>query len=232
MIGTNREAIHEAVIIEGDTYAWPIAPGVSGHVPLEDLPAETRLLFDYNPELARQMLADAGYPDGFDIEMTIELEPTMMGISEMVAGMWLEDMGIKVDIKAYEVVAVEEIRAERRFLHSFVGDGHPLLGIGAIDMLFSTGGVRNFSNYSNEYFDEQIEKAFATLDEADREVILEELFVMTLDAVPTISFSLSQHAVHWWPWVKNYYGEISAGGFNPPTDLLWIDQDLKAEMGY
>ncbi len=150
MIGTNREAIHEAVIIEGETYAWPIAPGISGYVPLEDLPPETRMLYDYNPELARQMLADAGYPDGFDIEMTIELEPSMMGISEMLAGMWLEDMGISVEIKAYEVVAVEEIRAERRYLHSFMGDGMPLTGIDSIASLFSTGGPRNFSNYSNE----------------------------------------------------------------------------------
>ncbi len=47
---------------------WPaisniLPPGVPGHDP--DLP-----FFDYNPEKARALLAEAGYPDGIEIEMT------------------------------------------------------------------------------------------------------------------------------------------------------------------
>jgi len=38
----------------------------------------------------------------------------------------------------------------------------------------------------------------------------------------------------WWPWLKNYTGEISVGYYNMPNwvPFAWIDQELKKEMGY
>ena len=38
----------------------------------------------------------------------------------------------------------------------------------------------------------------------------------------------------WWPWLKNYTGEESVGYYNAPNWLpyVWVDQDLKKEMGY
>ncbi|GAJ00184.1 unnamed protein product, partial [marine sediment metagenome] len=57
-IGTDRKTIHRAVFEVGDTHSLPLMTGVPGFIPLDELPPETRLLFDYNPELARQMLAD------------------------------------------------------------------------------------------------------------------------------------------------------------------------------
>ncbi|MBA7695662.1 hypothetical protein ES703_104294 [subsurface metagenome] len=38
----------------------------------------------------------------------------------------------------------------------------------------------------------------------------------------------------YWPWLKNYYGEVETGFFNftPMTSRLWIDQDMKADLGF
>jgi len=38
----------------------------------------------------------------------------------------------------------------------------------------------------------------------------------------------------YWPWLKNYYGEIDAGAHNqlPMIKEMWIDQALKKSMGY
>jgi ABC-type transport system substrate-binding protein len=37
----------------------------------------------------------------------------------------------------------------------------------------------------------------------------------------------------WWPWVKNYKGELTIGYYNSIwTQYIWIDQDLKKAMGY
>ncbi|MCI3952431.1 MAG: transporter substrate-binding protein, partial [Burkholderiales bacterium] len=38
----------------------------------------------------------------------------------------------------------------------------------------------------------------------------------------------------WWPWVKNYYGEISVSARRdaPVWARAWIDQDLKKSMGF
>jgi peptide/nickel transport system substrate-binding protein len=38
----------------------------------------------------------------------------------------------------------------------------------------------------------------------------------------------------YWPWLKNYYGEIDAGYNNqvPLVSRIWIDQSLKKSLGY
>ena len=38
----------------------------------------------------------------------------------------------------------------------------------------------------------------------------------------------------WWPWVKNYYGEMNAGAHSetPMIARVWIDQAMKKGMGY
>ena len=38
----------------------------------------------------------------------------------------------------------------------------------------------------------------------------------------------------WWPWVKNYGGELRAGAVRPGPIYarIWVDQELKKKMGY
>ncbi len=52
MIGTDLKAIRDTVLPSGPLNVFPISEAnPSVHTPLEELPAETRLLFDYNPDL-------------------------------------------------------------------------------------------------------------------------------------------------------------------------------------
>ncbi|GAI54812.1 unnamed protein product, partial [marine sediment metagenome] len=38
----------------------------------------------------------------------------------------------------------------------------------------------------------------------------------------------------YWPWLKNYYGELECGYFDyaPMQSSLWIDETMKDELGY
>jgi len=52
--------------------AWPIAPCkefADIYTPLEELPESTRELYEYHPDKAKELLAEAGYPDGFQTEV-------------------------------------------------------------------------------------------------------------------------------------------------------------------
>ena len=57
-------------------------------------------VYESNPELARQMLADAGYPDGFSVTLTpaIRGAPAEVEACEAVAQYW-EDIGIDVKLQ-------------------------------------------------------------------------------------------------------------------------------------
>jgi peptide/nickel transport system substrate-binding protein len=58
----------------GQPWHWPIAKGDLGAMP-EDLPVS------YDPAKAKQMLADAGYPDGFDLEILTLSQPPFTEIA-------------------------------------------------------------------------------------------------------------------------------------------------------
>jgi len=53
--------------------------------------------------------------------------------------------------------------------------------------------------------------------------------------VPRIALQCGTEGHFWWPWLKNYYGERTATDYEDPWPILahvWIDEDLKALMGY
>ena len=62
-----------------------------------------------------------------------------------------------------------------------------------------------------------------------------EAGLIEFEAVIAIPTTLGIQGVAWWPWLKNYYGEVTVGDyvkFAPMMATAWIDQDLKTEMGY
>ncbi|GAG95395.1 unnamed protein product, partial [marine sediment metagenome] len=57
-----------AMVLETPLLFYPVVPDDPAYIPLEDLPADIQILFEYDPVLAREMLEDALGPadaDGF-----------------------------------------------------------------------------------------------------------------------------------------------------------------------
>src|SRR2546423_14127578 len=65
-----RQAIAEKLVTGGSRV--PPAPCFP---PQFGCDAEASVLYDYNPAKAKQLLAEAGYPDGFDVEVTTYILP-------------------------------------------------------------------------------------------------------------------------------------------------------------
>ena len=57
-----------------------------------------QLVYEYDPDKARQLLEEAGYPDGFDIDMALTLRPQAGAVEagQAVATMW-EEVGIRAN---------------------------------------------------------------------------------------------------------------------------------------
>ena len=57
----------------------------------------------YDPERAKAMLADAGYPEGFELEVYDTIIYGPAEVFEAVSGFWLQDLGVKasIDLTAY-----------------------------------------------------------------------------------------------------------------------------------
>jgi len=247
MIATDREAINKAVFGPGgDWNTFPIASLVPDvYTPIDELPASTQELLVYDEAKAKRILIDAGYPDGFSLKMILSAAvPVRIDIASMVKEYW-EAIGVTLNMDVMEATAFTRLLwgsgaagtpgvvADVPYDCLIQSDAdHAAAFLGLANSFTASG--RNFANYYDEYFTTQFELALSTVDEAEQNVILKELNVIGLDSAAYVPIGSPSSLRYWWPWVKNYYGEKDCGVFymGPLIAVIWIDQDLKAEMGY
>lgn len=134
--------------------------------------------YDYNPEKAKQLLAEAGLPDGFKTTlMTPEGRyPMDKQVSEVVQSM-LKEVGIEAEIQVLDWGAYQEATTKGEVTELF------LLGKGSpsgdpdydLDLSFRTGGKMNNAFYSNPDVDKLLDEQKTSVDQAFREKTLYEI---------------------------------------------------------
>ena len=83
-------------------------------------------------------------------------------------------------------------------------------------------------------FDAKVVEMYGTRDEEKRVEMIRELTRDILDKTPYVWLPTPYVYTAWWPWVKNYGGELRAGAVRPGPIYarIWIDQELKKKMGH
>jgi len=85
----------------------------------------------------------------------------------------------------------------------------------------------------DEDFVNAASEALGTVDPVERTAKYKELGKDVVNDCSTFGICSPYELTCYWPWLKNYYGEVETGqhNMNPMFANLWIDQALKAEMG-
>ena len=237
MIGLDLQAVCDGVYMSGVVHGWPFGPGVGDalYTPIDELPASTRELFEYDTDKARQMLADADYPDDFELDLIFRAG---FVVSEdavaLVAAMW-DEIGVKTNLVGLDEAAyTASVFYPGPYKHAAVGGA--IQNIKPALSLVTLGGEGNHSHWEDEYFRAQLELALSEPDLVKQSALMKDLAVYGVDNVTRIPLGVAHTILCVWPWVKNYHGEGWTGDANynwiPIQSTLWIDQDLKAELGY
>jgi peptide/nickel transport system substrate-binding protein len=213
---------------------YPMHMDYAGYYePLSSMPASVKELFTYNPEKAKKLLAEAGHPNGFTVKVQTSSASTSNEMLSMVASQ-LAKVGVNLEIQVLEYPAF--LSAMTTKTHSsayFMSNGH-LNPTSTLRKTFGSGQTWNASLYADKTFDARLETMFQERDEAKRQQILRELTREILDKAPHIWLPTAYIYTAWWPWVKNYGGELRAGGERPgPIHArIWVDQAMKKKMGF
>ena len=230
MIGLDRQYIMEAELGEGDIYGWPINGDFSTvTTPVNEMPASTQELFEYDPAKAKQMIADAGYPDGFSLKMI--LNPEQSDLASLIVDMWSE-IGVETEMAMMETVAWQAME------QSQTGYDVMIAGEPTSDPIVTYNAVYVGGKGQSNYYDEELDATFAAASknpDADaRAKVFKEMQLKVLDATSVIPLASGRTYALYWPWVNNYYGIVdeSAWGTSHMNARIWIDQDLKTEMGH
>ena len=122
---------------------------------------------------AKKLLAEAGYPNGIDVEITCRPQPAweLLAVQTMVE-QWKE-AGIRVKINVMPSTQYWEVWTKVPF--GFTTWAHRPLGIMSLALAYRSGGSWNVSKYSNPEFDKLLTQAEGTLDVNQRREIMARL---------------------------------------------------------
>ena len=132
-------------------------------------------LYEYNTEKAKQLLAEAGYADGFELEITVPSSYTQHVQTAEIIVDQLSRVGIQATIKKVEWTTwKEETYRNRQYEATIIGfDGT----LAPSDWLkkYETTAANNIANYSNEEYDTLLADALASIDETEKSTLYKQM---------------------------------------------------------
>jgi len=195
---------------------------------LEELPESTRELYDYNPDKAKQLLAEAGYPDGFQCEVL-----AYSGVVDTISVLkdYWSKIGVDVDIVVKEYAVYVGMAYSQRFKQMLWMGANGSIPCGYIYL--QPDSMLNFTKVD----DPTINEAFVRISENyfdfyERGRHMKDIGPYILDQCLNVQIPAPYVYTFWQPWLMEYYGESSVGYINNYNwaGYIWLDQDMKEEM--
>lgn len=208
----------------------------SVYTPLEKLPPTARELFTYNPEKAKKLLTEAGYPNGFAFKaQVVNLPQLQLDLAAMVAA-YLAKVGVKLELETMDYpswLSKMTKKVHGPGLIYSTDHGNPFA---TIRKCFLSGQTWNAFMMKDEHVDKTWKTTVENANLSDKEGFEEmrKLAVYAIDQAPAVWLPGFYFYTAWWPWVKNYHGEIRVGAWRsaPILARTWIDQEMKKKMGF
>lgn len=181
----DRQAIIDAVMNGlADPANSPTGP-VSGRVDFEP--------YAYDPDEARRLLAEAGYPDGFDLTLHTSNGRYLKDQESAEAlQAYLNAVGIRTTVEVQEWAVLTSLWGEDPFTHSkqawMVGRSAPNLSFN-LNRLYHTDATlsptaQTWTGYDNPEVDRLLDEAKETFNEQDRLALLQEAQAVLWDDAP------------------------------------------------
>ena len=182
-VAINRQALTERVM-EGTAAPsgqW-LPPGVYSYNPAVPVPA-------FDPDGARRLLAEAGYPQGFRLTLVTPNDryPNDARTAQAVAQMWTR-IGIRTEVQSLPWSAFSARAARQEFPIRLAGWGSSTgeASYAAINIMGTYNreqrrGASNAGRYSNPQLDALTDRATTILDDGEREQVLREVVQLAMD---------------------------------------------------
>ncbi len=217
----------------------PISPLIDlkpNYLPLDECSDVIKDLYVYDPEKAKKMLSDAGYPNGFTANIFSWNNEINIDYLAVIKRMWAK-VNVTLNIQPIEI-GVYNVRWNARDYDEmfFAGFASP----GTFRTMVSTQG--SGGGYNLSYIvDSRLEKgkdlmleAFNAGNDAEVAKIHKGIMAVVYEECYIICTPTQTGTMIWQPWLKNYRGETAVGILNSYAwaKYVWVDRDLKAKSGY
>lgn len=139
---------------------------------------------EYNPDLAKKLLREAGYENGFQVEL--DTDSDLKEIAEAISSD-LTRIGIKAKVRVWEWgVLKPRLQKHDRDLFLFSWGNASLDPVGILIPVFKTDGRGNYTGYSNPKVDELLTKAETGMEVEKRRSYFKETQRIIHDDMPVV----------------------------------------------
>jgi len=228
----DREAIKNG-LYKGDAevFNWPVEQLLKlWYVPLDQYPESSRELFEYHPDKAKQLLAEAGYADG--LQTTLTTLSAYEDRDAIIVADWAK-IGVKAEIQVKEQAVYTGMTVGAKRTYPGACDRNVNSDAPREFYMFRTGLPENCGNVSNPIIDKYYSDVTAAYFEPAKVAqLVKESSLYCVAQSYIIFLPTPQVRIFWQPWVKGYNGERIIGWCNVDGEYLysWIDQNLKNKM--
>jgi len=216
ILATDRERLAE-VAMRG--YRFPatggfVPPGMPGHSSGIGLP--------YNPDLARQLLAEAGYPGGCGLPVVEALTSGNDMVREYLWVQWRETLGAEVNWETVEEYGVLRDRIDREPPHVFTlswGAAYP-----DPDFFLRVSPVRRDSRWRSETYDGLVEQARRVTDQEQRMRLYRQADRILVEEAVIMPLMYGRMHLLVKPWVRKFPTRRSGSGSGKMSSLSRISR--------
>ncbi|HTB40412.1 MAG TPA: ABC transporter substrate-binding protein, partial [Reyranella sp.] len=186
--------------------------------------------YAYDPEKAKKLLADAGYPNGFEFELTTsQNESWGLPIVEAIIPM-LSKVGIKLKPKLVEVTVLTEIAMKGEH-EAYIGSS--LTGPDSLATLrcYYSKTPRtacNYTSFSNPEFDKLLDAAAQEGDMSKRNDLLRQANNLVYEEAPVWFFNYNKAVLAHQPWIHGLQANPTEITHQYPEDV-WVDERSPAK---
>lgn len=182
MYATDVQSICD-VVWEGTEEAAlvPLIPSAAGYT------LDGVTIYEYNPEKAKELLAECGYADGIDVSIATNEDTTRNKICVMLQDQW-KDVGVNLTIDVHEQADYTAYLRKMEYdmmlagLNNVTNDTDASLYFSFNSQLWY--GAGNFTAYANDKVDELLDLARQSGDISESTAYYEEVLrILTADAV-------------------------------------------------
>ncbi len=196
------------------------------YTPYEELPKSVQENLTYNPEKAKQLLAEAGYPNGFKMETCVENLGDELELAQLAAD-YLGRIGIQAELQPKEPPLQDTLWKSATYRQTIVSTG---CSANTMTWFPYYLGPTRCMRHNDQVAEDMWAKAKSTVDTTERNKLLKALNVYFLENVFYIgivsnppTYQVAQ------PWVRGWHGENTLKPHQPGSILirLWLDLDMK-----
>ena len=190
-----RQALAHAVDVQTiiDTLFAGYATRAVGFVAPGNLGYQESAPVAYDPDLAKKLLADAGYADGFEIGMACPeaAYPNINEVCQAIQG-YLSAVGVKAKLELMEANAFWDAESKKELPPLFVDSWSLTIGEAYPRILGALGEGESYANWSDPKIHEMLKQIVTTVDVEARAKLYADLQTYITDQQPFIFLYMPQ----------------------------------------